>query len=350
MPILSVIVPFYNGEKYFKRAFESILSQTIGFENIEVILINDCSTDSSPQIAKNYAEKYENCKYIDLSEVYDSNLGFPGRPRNIGLKEVTSDYVVFLDIDDAYHDDAFEILYNTIIKEGSDFIIANYYIQSSQNVVKHIFCNTEKELFTFHHLKNQETFNKVSRLQFTGPYAKLFKKSIIDENDVRFPEDGPVEDAYFYFNYLNHCDTITILPNTYMYQYNEYSDSLIHTHDKKLFFSYIMVFKQFINYLNENYKLSCDLIVNEYLSTLLAIFINIDASKNEKKELLEILYDFEKNYVNVNLTGVEVKILNDCIINRHFEAAIILSKLYNFLYNNKFIINLYRKWKFQKHK
>ena len=348
MPIVSVVVPFYNGEKYFKRAFESILSQTIGFENIEVILINDCSTDSSPQIAKGYADQYENCKYIDLSEIYGSNLGFPGRPRNIGVKEVTTDYVIFLDIDDTYHDDAFETLYNTILNEDSDFIIGNYYIQSEESTVKHVLCSSEKQSVTFNPHKNQETFDKVSRLPFTGPYAKLFKKSIIDKYNVEFPEDGPVEDAYFYFSYLNHSDTITILPNTYMYQYNEYSDSLIHTHDKKLFFSYLTVFRRFVDYLNDNYKFSCDLIVNDYLATLLAVFINVDASKKEKKELLEELYDFEKNYVNVNLEGIEVKVLNNCIIKRRFALALILSKLYYFLYNNRFIINLYRKWRYSK--
>ena len=133
-----------------------------------------------------------------------------------------------------------------------------------------------------------------------------------------------------------------------MYQYNEYSDSLIHTHDKKLFFSYLTVFRRFVDYLNNNYDLSCDLIVNDYLATLLAVFINVDASKNEKKELLQELYDFEKDYVNVNLEGIEVKVLNNCILKRHFTLALILSRLYYFLYNNRFIINLYRKWRYSK--
>ena len=102
--MISIIIPVYNAENSIKRAFDSLLNQTIGFENLEVILIDDNSTDDSPNIIKDYSNKYGNVKTIFL----DKNSGLGAKPRNIGLMHATKDYVMFLDSDDEFFNDVSE--------------------------------------------------------------------------------------------------------------------------------------------------------------------------------------------------------------------------------------------------
>ena len=89
---ISVIVPIYNTEKYLNRCIDSILSQTLN--DIELILINDCSTDKSLDIINSY-KKYDNVSIIDLEE----KLG-PGGARNIGISHAQGEFICFIDSDD----------------------------------------------------------------------------------------------------------------------------------------------------------------------------------------------------------------------------------------------------------
>ena len=101
--LISVIIPVFNGEKYIHECFDSIINQTLGIENIEVIVVDDSSTDNSVEIINQYVEKYESFKLIKQ----EPNQG-SGPARNLGLKYVTSDYVTYLDCDNYISLDAYE--------------------------------------------------------------------------------------------------------------------------------------------------------------------------------------------------------------------------------------------------
>ena len=88
---LSIIIPVYNVEKYIGECLDSVVNQSIGIDNIEVIVVNDATPDNSMDIINEYVEKYPSFKVISNK----SNKGL-GESRNIGLKYVTSDYVTFL--------------------------------------------------------------------------------------------------------------------------------------------------------------------------------------------------------------------------------------------------------------
>lgn len=94
---ISVIVPIFNAENDLKNAINSVINQTIGFENIELILVDDCSTDNSKNIINYYLTKYPNIKAIFLK-----NTGNPSKPRNIGIDKSTGEYLMFLDSDDFF--------------------------------------------------------------------------------------------------------------------------------------------------------------------------------------------------------------------------------------------------------
>ena len=116
-------MPVYNCEKYLRDSLDSIANQTIGVENLEVIIVNDASTDASADIIDEYCARFPNFKAIHLTE----NMGAAYGPRNVALKEVTSDYIMFLDADDTFEPDACEVLYGEISSSGADMVFGRYY-------------------------------------------------------------------------------------------------------------------------------------------------------------------------------------------------------------------------------
>ena len=119
---ISIILPVYNREKYLKDTINSIINQDIGFENIELIIVDDNSTDNSQVIIKDYASKYENIKPILLKK----NSGSPSKPRNIGLDNVTAPYLMFIDSDDYLTENCCSTIYNIAIKKDCDTVHFNY--------------------------------------------------------------------------------------------------------------------------------------------------------------------------------------------------------------------------------
>ena len=345
MYLISTIIPFYNGEKHLREVINTLKKQTIGFENIEIILVNDCSSDNSPEIAKQLACEYENCYFYDLSLTYSEKSGYPGRPRNLGLKNVHSDYVIFLDIDDYYVDNAFEILYDEIVKTDADFVLANHYINSDNGSIKNYLCKKDSvDEIILNPTESQSKFDKVTTGCFIAAWGKIFNYKFICDNNLIFFENGPTEDADFYFQALAVCEKMCILPNTYLYMYNEYGDSTIHNSSERLFLAFFNGLRRINAFLIKNINLNHEVFMSDYFSSLLLIFVTLDVDKSKKMEFLEMLYDFEQTTDEINIKTPEVAFLNNLILKRKFGLAITVGNLYDKFYNNGFIKKMYRKY------
>ena len=120
---VSIIMPVYNAEKFLRDTLDSIVNQSIGVENLEVVIVNDASTDRSGDIIDEYCAKYPNFKAIHLKE----NVGGPHIPRNIAFRHTTADYIMFLDADDTYTPTACEALYNEISSGDADAVVGRYW-------------------------------------------------------------------------------------------------------------------------------------------------------------------------------------------------------------------------------
>lgn len=335
---ISVIIPVYNAQKDLNQAIDSVIKQTFDFNDIELILVDDASTDNSKQIIRDYQKQYTNIKLVELSK----NSGLPGKPRSLGIDYATSNYIIFLDADDSYEKEAFKVLYDAIKKTDSDFVIASHYINLDGDMVKANLIPTDDEIITFNPLKNQETFDKLSYNHFVAPWGKIFKKEFITKNKISFPEDSLCEDAYFYFKALINSKKVTLLPKNYLYVYNtfENKNTAIHGHDMKKFNNFL----KGMNYTKElldDLNLSINVFLAENIASLLLIFSNLN-NKDKKDAILEI-YDFEKD-LNVEIPRKEISILNNFILKKQFRFAIWISNFYSFLYNNNFIKNVYRKF------
>ena len=196
---VSVIIPIYNNEILIHRTIMSVLNQSFGFENIELLLIDDNSNDNTLNILNSYSLKYENIKLIHLRE----NSGSAGTPRNIGINESTADYIMFLDHDDFFEVDAIEILYSKMLETNADVVFANYCIVENRNFIN-VFDNNPEFIG-----------NIVDNEQFIGfpppsIWTKLFKKKTIIENKIFFPSILG-EDAIFWNKFLINASKICYL-------------------------------------------------------------------------------------------------------------------------------------------
>lgn len=216
MYLITVIIPVYNAEKYLSRCIESVINQSIGFENIELILADDNSSDNSKEIINEYSRKYSNIK----SFFSNTNHGFPGYGRNIALKNASARYIMFMDNDDEYELDFCETVYNVIEKRHCDIVSTNYkFIENDVITLENNYSRIDKKYLhnDFKLMKLDEFYN----IPDVDIWTKIFKKSIIHENNILFVEDRLNEDTQFLFNYLFYANDIVYID---YYGYKHYRD------------------------------------------------------------------------------------------------------------------------------
>lgn len=188
---ITITIPIYNAEKYLKDLLESIIHQTMDYREIEVIMVDDVSTDHSRQIMEEYANKYENF----ISVTLEKNNKIAGTARNEGVKRARGLYLMFADSDDLFPKNACEVLYNEIEEKKADFITANYTNMDQDGKVwdKPIF---DKEKYTNFEISITD-YTKSFFILNSSVCNKIFRKSFVQENDIKFLEGVPAEDAYF---------------------------------------------------------------------------------------------------------------------------------------------------------
>lgn len=199
MAYISVIIPCYNAEQYVDRCMETVVQQTIGIENLEVILVNDASTDNTLEILKRWESRYP--EQI-LVITYDENLR-QGGARNIGIQYASADYIGFIDIDDWVETDMYETLWKLVQKGDYDVVRGKF--ARDRFPGEHTINETEQQDKCYHFEKiqgfydsdvNSDTGVGVNGM-YGGVYTAIYKKSIIVDNDVWFPEHTAYEDNYW---------------------------------------------------------------------------------------------------------------------------------------------------------
>ncbi|MGD2276977.1 bifunctional glycosyltransferase/CDP-glycerol:glycerophosphate glycerophosphotransferase [Bacillus wiedmannii] len=227
---ISIIVPMYNVEDYIEQTIHSLLNQT--HQNIEIILVDDASTDRTTEISSLYAAKYKN---IVLSKQLE-NKGVSAA-RNIGLKLAKGDYISFVDSDDILTPDALEIMYQISVKNDGDLIIGHYETFTTTNLISQNYNNDfsnppqEYQLFVD---KNPELFSHVYS------WGKLYKRELIE--NFFFPEHLPyAEDQPFtIYTYLN-AKKIYIVPyTTYYYRAREYQMTQVSLKEPIIYLRYLL--------------------------------------------------------------------------------------------------------------
>lgn len=209
--LISVIIPVYNTEKYLERCINSVINQT--YKNIEIILIDDGSTDNSGKICDEYAKKFQ-----EIVIIHQRNQG-ASVARNNGISKASGQYITFVDSDDMIEKNYVEYLYNLIKKYNVKMSIASYKTIFENGKYIDLGKKYSEKLMT-----TEEALDRLLKEQgFTvSPCSKMYHKSIFE--NIKFPAGKLFEDNGTIYKFIMECQTIAYGNETY-YFYCIRSDS-----------------------------------------------------------------------------------------------------------------------------
>lgn len=308
---ISVIVPIYNAEKYLKKCIDSLVNQTK--KEIEFILINDGSTDSSENIIKNYNDK--RIKYFK-----NKNQGI-GKTRNFGIDKATGKYIMFLDSDDYLDKNACKYLFNKIEKERLDIVVCDFY--------KDVDGKIEKERIpSFKNSSLEENSELLLNINL-APWNKIYRSRLIKENKIKFVENLKYEDAPFVTECLLKAEKIGKI-DKFLNYYVIHKNSETTTRDKKMF-DIIKI----VDIIRSQYKDS------KYIDTVNTLTIKIlvnytiqqreNKNTKEKNKFIDEVFDYLKKNIPNYRNDIYFKRRN--ILKRTIEKSRILTKNYCYLYS-----------------
>lgn len=191
MPKVSVIVPVYNVEKYLIKSLDSLVNQTL--EDIEIIVVNDGSTDNSKKIIEVYKEKYQDkIKYLEKPN------GGLSDARNFGIPHATGEYIAFLDSDDYVELDTYEKMYNKAKEENSDIVECDFiweYPNKTKIDTGTIYTN-KKEMLTYARVV---------------AWNKLIKRDLLEKYKIKFPKGLRYEDVEFFYKMVPYYNKVSFV-------------------------------------------------------------------------------------------------------------------------------------------
>ena len=283
---VSIIVPVYNVEKYLKDCLESLINQTL--KNIEIICINDGSSDASLNILREYEKRDSRIIVVDKKNEGQSIA------RNIGIDLAQGEYIGFVDSDDWVDEDYFEKLYNSAIKNECDIACAGYkyYKKNKFNVRKNyeaeLLCMTVREKVRLDNLPKDNYI-----------WNKIYKRSVWNDLGVKFQPSRFYEDIALVIKLLHKMGKMVVVPDTY-YIYRANPNSTIRQKNVKHIKDYNWAVNKLCSYVDEN-NISLDLsklvLKREYYKILNLTILKIIHYENSIKYKLFGFLPFGKKVV-----------------------------------------------------
>ena len=323
MDKITVIIPVYNVEQYLRDALESVIQQT--YDNLEIILIDDGSTDNSGKMCDEYALKDNRIKVF-----HQENKGLPSA-RNTGLKNATGEYIMFIDSDDKFELQSCEIMYKVIKKTESDYVIGNY-INIDEDGTKWnnpVFSTEKYKQFKLSIKDYKNSFYIMN----SSVCNKIFRKSFLDRLQIKFIEGLPAEDAIFTTYCFLNSKNVQYIPNI-MYQYrqrykNSISNSCSMQYFKGINKAYKIIYTNFkehneMEFYRYFYAKSMNYILHKF----------IDSNLLTKEERIKILKDMGWFYelslkINVPTTLKAVQYIIESIVNKEYEQTLKYCEILN---------------------
>lgn len=290
--MISIIIPFYNVASYLERAILSALGQD--YKDIEVILVDDGSTDDSGNIAKRFNSQNENVILLT-----SKNLG-PGNARNLGLIEAKGEFVVFLDGDDALEPFAVSLLYDCMLQTKSDIVISKFTMYDMQNkylrkggwnserkVIKG--CTAAKEMYT----------GGIASVV----WAKMYRSKVIDT--INFPTGLWFEDRPYLLECFLKADKVSFV-NQSLFKIFSREDSITRkVISKKRIKDLHLIFELEMKIVSdhEDRNLMSAILIGHHIDVLLDTFFLLLIDRNridDFDDLINYYRDYIKKFINHN--------------------------------------------------
>lgn len=244
---LSVIIPIYNAKEYLPRCLDSVIGQT--YNGLEIILIDDGSTDGASEIADIYASKDDRIKLIHQDNQGESHA------RNVGLSMVTGDYFTFVDCDDWVDEDMYEELMDAAISKDADIAASSWYkdygdkqeiIKNEKKVTEGIIDREQLALYVY---------ERDAYRGFSYMWDKIYKKKLLyqkDGNIYLFPEDLRIGGDVLFLAYMVFNSEKTIYIDKPYYHYFQRNDSGCHSENLNNRMDWIEAYFRVLKYINDN--------------------------------------------------------------------------------------------------
>ena len=225
-PKVSVVIPVYNAEKYLRPCMDSICAQTM--REIEILCVDDGSTDSSVEILKEYAEKDSRVRILR-----QKNAG-AGAARNYGLREARGEFLSFLDSDDFFEPDMLEEACKGIEQYQADFVVfeSDQYYMDKNEYIKNPWVLRKKEIPPYMPFKHRELAGNVFKTFVGWAWDKLYRRSFVLEHNLWFQEQRTSNDLLFVFSALVLAKRIAIVEKVLIHQRRGGKESLSVTREK----------------------------------------------------------------------------------------------------------------------
>lgn len=312
-PLVSIIVPIYNVNSYLPRSLKSLINQSL--ENIEIILIDDGSTDNSLAICKDFLSQDSRIKLIE-----QSNLGVSAA-RNVGIEIAAADYIAFMDPDDDVDSRMYELLYIDARSNNYDVVLCNYY-RSLHNENERVSLKYSEQLNNKNDIYSL-VLEMIANPIYGDPsimgsiWRGIYKKDIILKHNIRFQIDiRPMQDLIFMTELLLKCESIYI-NESYLYYYFINPSSAVTGYKPNLWDNNRKVCYFLQNIIEQNHleSIGSNHLVNLWIGCAEDCLHNELHQLNDKKvikkisKINDIINDLQiRKYLNcINLKGVRIQ-------------------------------------------
>lgn len=269
---VSIIVPVYNSEKYLKRCLDSILNQSLS--EIELIVVNDMSTDNSINILNEYKKQYKDkIIVIDMKQ-----KGGPGGARNEGILAAKGEYIGFVDSDDNVEINMYEVLYSIAKKSDYDMVDCGFFNEYANENMRTIGNNS---------LGNLTLSKKQTLMMHAGfIWSKIIKRNILIENNIKFRENVIYEDIDFIRKVILYLSKIAATEEV-LYYYRNNSKSITNSAD---------------NLIQISEKINA-------IKSIVSTYKNLNVYEDYKNEITYVTYKTYLNLLDLSMTmgGIVVK-------------------------------------------
>ena len=286
---LSIVVPVYNVEKYLRQNLDTLLNQS--YKNLEIIAVNDGSTDSSLAILNEYEEKYR-----DKLIIINQENGGLSKARNKGVLEASGDYIAFVDSDDFVNLEMYLDMIKVAEKEESDIVVCD---------IEYFWNDNDTRNYVMPGLTNRfktDNTHKQALLSSLGVWNKIFSKRFFDKQNISFHEGTLYEDIEVITYLFAKADKISYIPKALLY-YRQRENSIMTTRSercKDIFNVLIDTYNRFKD--NNLLALYHDEIEYLFIENLLLYgqyrFLVLDDYKSLIKKTLAIMNEYFPNYLN----------------------------------------------------
>lgn len=340
-PLVTIVVPVYNVEKYLNECINSLVKQD--YENIEIILVDDGSKDNSLKICREFQEKYKNIKVIE-----QENLGV-SVARNKGIENANGEWICFVDSDDYMEPDMISKMVKKTEEEEFDVLITppimDYEVVTKKGKI------FEKELDFTSENKNELLLNIICRqyggkystdINAGGPWGKLYNTKFIKDNNLRFIVGlKRMQDVVFNLHTMNTANKV-IYREEFLYHYRINASSVCLKYNPTIFETFSNVVSHMLSFATENNK-EKEFYQAIYLKTILLYIEGSRISithKDNKNNLFDKIKDLKKiynqeiftnafKYIDKKELNIKLKIFTMFVKLRIFSIVYLLVKIFD---------------------